>query len=202
MRMPPHMQARGDVRRLKQAITTTVAAAGGLWPSGNGNGAGHGNGSSGGGGGSGYSSSGESDAATAVEQAARRLEALRGMLEERREQDQVGAAINLFTVSRHIESTPLLQGLAQRWVDGGAHLCRMSLLIFPRRPSSSRSSTCNHLLTGFRLAISFTLQRLLGVLNNALNAAAVPNILAGEHGCTDTPDDATDGFGERPIDRG
>lgn len=93
MRMPPHMQARGDVRRLKQAITTTVAAAGGLWPSGNGNGAGHGNGSSGGGGGSGYSSSGESDAATAVEQAARRLEALRGMLEERREQDQVGAAL-------------------------------------------------------------------------------------------------------------
>lgn len=45
------------------------------------------------------------------------------------------------------------------------------------------------------------MQRLLGVLNNALNAAAVPNILAGEHGCTDTPDDATDGFGERPIDR-
>lgn len=47
-----------------------------------------------------------------------------------------------------------------------------------------------------------SVQRLLGVLNNALNAAAVPNILAGEHGCTDTPDDATDGFGERPIDRG
>lgn len=45
-------------------------------------------------------------------------------------------------------------------------------------------------------------QRLLGVLNNAFNAAAVPNILAGEPGCTDTPDDATDGFGERPIDRG
>lgn len=81
-------QAWGEVRRLKHAIAATVAAAGGLWPpiSGNGNVAG------GAGAGSGYSSSGESYAATAVEQAALRLEALRGMLEERREQDKVSSA--------------------------------------------------------------------------------------------------------------
>ncbi|PRW45646.1 OTU domain-containing protein isoform X1 [Chlorella sorokiniana] len=121
-------QAQGEVHHLKQAISTTVAAAGGLWPPISGGTGSASSGSSG----SGYSSSGESDAASAVEQAARRLEALRSMLEERREQDK----------------------------------------------------------------------RLLGVLNNALNAAAVPNILDSEHGCTDTPDDATDGFGERPIDRG
>lgn len=93
-----YVQAQGEVHVLKQAIASTVAAAGSLWPpssSGHGNGSGHGGTSSSGGGGgrSGYSSSGESDAATAVEQAARRLEALRGMLEARREQDQVSRAL-------------------------------------------------------------------------------------------------------------